>query len=275
MTDGTVLSTHVQTAGRPFPAAGIRARTESGPAPEIGPSTSRNEKAADPVVPQRTPFLSTESQIAAQQAGGQADTASSDPADRSAKKDAEKSAVTDPSNPENLSDEDQKKVEELQRRDREVRAHEQAHKAAGGSLTGSPSFKTERGPDGKSYAVSGEVKIDTSPVPNNPEATIRKLEQVKRAALAPANPSGQDRRVAAAADSKIQAARQEKREKETEELKKANEKKGGDTADLTDPKSPIDNSADSNPLAPPSVVPAAGGGTSPAVRPGSLFNLVA
>ena len=65
------------------------------------------------------------------------------------------------------------------------------------------------------------MKIDTSAVPNNPEATIRKMEQVKRAALAPSNPSAADRQVAAEADAKIQQARQEKREQEAEEREKA------------------------------------------------------
>ena len=124
-------------------------------------------------------------------------------------------------NPQELTPEEEKKVRELQQRDREVRAHEQAHKTVGGIYAGNPTYKTVRGPDGRSYAVSGEVKIDTSPVPNNPEATIRKMEQVKRAALAPTNPSSQDRRVASEAESKIQKARQEKRQQEAEELEKS------------------------------------------------------
>jgi hypothetical protein len=123
--------------------------------------------------------------------------------------------------PEELTEEEKDKVRDLQSRDREVRAHEQAHKAAGGSLAGQPTYQTMRGPDGRSYAVGGEVKIDTSAVPNNPEATIRKMEQVKRAALAPSNPSSADRQVAAEADAKIQQARQEKREQDAEEREKA------------------------------------------------------
>lgn len=127
-----------------------------------------------------------------------------------------------------LTPEEQEKVRNLQRRDREVRAHEQAHKAAGGSLAGHPVYQTEHGPDGRSYAVGGEVKIDTSTVPNNPDATIRKMEQVKRAALAPSNPSSADRQIAAEADAKIQQARQEKREQDAEARGKAE----GDGASL-------------------------------------------
>lgn len=97
-------------------------------------------------------------------------------------------------------------VQKLQSRDREVRAHEQAHASVGGNLAGAPNLNFTTGPDGKRYAVSGDVSIDISKVSNDPAATIRKLEQVQRAALAPANPSSQDRKVAAqAAASETQA----------------------------------------------------------------------
>ncbi len=109
-----------------------------------------------------------------------------------------------------LSSEEQREVQRLKTRDREVHAHERAHQAAGGSyVRGGPSYETKTGPDGKSYAVGGEVQIDTSPVAGNPAATIQKMQQVRRAALAPADPSSADRRVAAAATQKEQAARKE------------------------------------------------------------------
>jgi len=99
-----------------------------------------------------------------------------------------------------LTEEELKKVEELKRRDAEVRAHEQAHKSAAGSLSsGSISFDYETGPDGNRYAVGGEVSIDTSKIDGNPQATIAKAQQIQKAALAPADPSGQDRQVAAQA----------------------------------------------------------------------------
>ena len=91
---------------------------------------------------------------------------------------------------------------ELKQVDAEVRRHEMAHVAAGaGLITSGASFTYQRGPDGRNYAVGGEVSIDTSPVPGDPQATLRKMEQVKRAALAPAEPSTQDLRVAARATS--------------------------------------------------------------------------
>tara|TARA_B100000745_G_scaffold167592_1_gene109634 strand:- start:1014 stop:2024 length:1011 start_codon:yes stop_codon:yes gene_type:complete len=93
----------------------------------------------------------------------------------------------------------QEQVAELSSRDREVRAHELAHAAVGGQYAGSPSYEYQTGPDGQRYAVGGEVPIDASPVSGDPEATIRKMRIVQAAALAPAEPSEQDRRVAAMA----------------------------------------------------------------------------
>jgi len=98
-----------------------------------------------------------------------------------------------------LTEGEEKQVRELKKRDAEVRAHEQAHSRVGGSHAGGPSYTFQAGPDGKRYAVGGEVQIDTSPVAGNPEATISKLDVVIRAALAPADPSSQDLKVAAAA----------------------------------------------------------------------------
>ena len=103
----------------------------------------------------------------------------------------------------------QAQVSELKSRDREVRAHEAAHASVGGQYAGAPVFQYQKGPDGRRYAVGGEVSIDASPVPDNPQATIRKLETVRAAALAPADPSPQDRQVAARATALIAEARQQ------------------------------------------------------------------
>jgi hypothetical protein len=106
---------------------------------------------------------------------------------------------------------DQKdEVEKLQKRDQDVRAHEQAHMAAAGAyVKGGATFEYQKGPDGKMYAIGGEVTIDTSPVKGDPRATIAKMETIKAAALAPADPSGQDRSVAAQAEVEEAQARQE------------------------------------------------------------------
>lgn len=109
-----------------------------------------------------------------------------------------------------LSESELQQLQELQERDRAVRAHEQAHAAAAGALAmGGPSYHYQRGPDGRNYAVGGEVKIDSGPVPGDPEATIRKMEQVRRAALAPVDPSPADRAVASQADRQASVARME------------------------------------------------------------------
>ncbi|MEW9897507.1 putative metalloprotease CJM1_0395 family protein [Chitinivorax sp. PXF-14] len=92
---------------------------------------------------------------------------------------------------------DQTNIAQLKARDSAVRAHEQAHIAASGGLAeGGPSFVYQRGPDGKNYAIGGEVNIDASPG-RTPQETITKAQLVRAAALAPADPSPQDRSVAA------------------------------------------------------------------------------
>ncbi|MCJ7625425.1 MAG: hypothetical protein MUO76_18150 [Anaerolineaceae bacterium] len=112
--------------------------------------------------------------------------------------------------PSDLSEVEKKEVAELKSIDREVRAHKMAHMTAGGNLvTKGASFDYKTGPDGQRYAVSGEVGIDTSEVRGDPGATIRKMAQVVRAALAPANPSSQDSSVAAQASSTSAQAQQE------------------------------------------------------------------
>lgn len=104
-----------------------------------------------------------------------------------------------PEDPQELTEEEQKQVDELKKRDAEVRAHEQAHAAVGGSYASAPTYEFQTGPDNKQYAVGGEVQIDAAPVPNDPKATIEKMDIVIRAALAPQEPSAQDKKVAAEA----------------------------------------------------------------------------
>ncbi len=126
-------------------------------------------------------------------------------------------AVDDEPLPGELTEEEEALVKELKAIDREVRAHEQAHAATGAGLTGSPEYEYVRGPDGVQYAVAGKVKIDTAQIPDDPEATIEKMESVRAAALAPSRPSGQDRAVAAAAEQAIREAEAALRDKQAEE----------------------------------------------------------
>lgn len=104
-----------------------------------------------------------------------------------------------------FSPEETEQLRALQARDREVRQHEQAHQAAAGGLaTSGANYSFQRGPDGVNYAVGGEVSLDVSPG-RTPEETLRRARQISAAALAPAEPSGQDLAVAARA---AQMARQ-------------------------------------------------------------------
>jgi hypothetical protein len=111
--------------------------------------------------------------------------------------------------PNELTREQQVQVQQLKNRDRQVRAHEHAHEAAGGSYSGAASYTYKLGPDGKRYAVAGEVPIEVSGVAGDPEATIRKMQTVQRAARAPAEPSGPDLQIAAQAAAIAQRARAE------------------------------------------------------------------
>ena len=123
---------------------------------------------------------------------------------------------------------EQLEIATLVSRDQEVRAHEQAHSAVGGSYAGAPTYTFTRGPDGKRYAVGGEVSIDVGAVPNNPEATLRKMEIVLRAALAPAEPSAQDLRVASQAQAQMTQARVELAEQRRTEAQPARESSAED-----------------------------------------------
>lgn len=105
-----------------------------------------------------------------------------------------------------LTFEQKKQIAELKQRDLVVRSHERAHSAVGGAFTGAPSYSFETGPDAKKYAVEGEVSVDLSAIDGNPRATIAKMQKVYAAALAPANPSIQDTKVASAAASIIAQA---------------------------------------------------------------------
>ena len=109
--------------------------------------------------------------------------------------------------PKRLSPDQERLVQELAQTDQKVRAHEAAHQAAAGSLGGAISFTYEAGPDGKSYAVGGEVSVDLSSG-HTPEETLARAEQIRAAALAPADPSPQDLSVAAEA-SQMEAEAQE------------------------------------------------------------------
>ena len=111
-------------------------------------------------------------------------------------------------NPSELSEDQRKEVEELKKRDKEVRAHEQAHMVAGAPYTYGIKYEYQKGPDSKNYAVSGSVQIDTRKE-STPEKNLEKAQIIKRSAQAPADPSAQDKKVLAAAIKMEQEARAE------------------------------------------------------------------
>lgn len=110
-----------------------------------------------------------------------------------------------------LSPEQKRQVEELKQIERKVEAHEQAHKSVGGEFAGSMSYSYTQGPDGRRYKTGGEVGISI-PSDDDPQKLIAQLMQVKRAALAPSDPSPQDIKVAGMVDGKLQVARAKLRE---------------------------------------------------------------
>lgn len=85
----------------------------------------------------------------------------------------------------------------------EIYAHELAHKSAGGALAGS--IVIERNAEGIPFAGHVDIKMPALN-PNNPQKTINDANTVIRSAMAPSDPSDQDYRVAAQAQSiKMQA----------------------------------------------------------------------
>jgi len=165
----------------------------------------------------------------------------------------------------------QQMISQLQSRDRVVRSHEAAHVSAGGSLVVSgPSYTYQNGPDGRSYAIGSEVQLDVSPVANDPEATLKKSEQIRRAALAPADPSPQDLRVSSSASqlasrARVDIAVQRREEAQLEEQKTQLEaeksaEEAKDQAAASDDSSPATNNTsalfESNSSSPSQITPA-------------------
>ena len=121
---------------------------------------------------------------------------------------------------EELTKEEQTKVQQLKRRDLEVKSHEQAHLSAAGALAiGGANFTYTSGPNGVRYATGGEVNISTSAINGDPAATLRKADVIRRAALAPASPSSQDQAVANKATAMAEIARTELIQQTQEEQK--------------------------------------------------------
>jgi len=130
-------------------------------------------------------------------------------------KQEEKSVANKSKQTNELSDDEKRLVLDLQSRDAEVRAHESAHQT-GGASTGAASFSYQQGPDGKMYAIGGEVSV-TIKGGSSPQETISNAQAVIAAALAPANPSGQDQAVASSARMMMVKAQQKLSQEQQEQ----------------------------------------------------------
>jgi hypothetical protein len=124
-------------------------------------------------------------------------------------------------------------IQELDRTDRSIRARGQAQ-AAIASNPGKVTYRYQVGPDGRLYVVSGEVSFDTTAVPDDPEATLRKAEQIAEAAFVPGDSPSADRRAAIMAamlkaEARRQLAMQQESDRNTE-----------DTADAADTVAHVD-----------------------------------
>lgn len=133
-----------------------------------------------------------------------------------------------------LAPEEIKLIEQLKQTDRDVRQHEMAHQITGGAYTGGATYEYEIGPDGKKYAVAGEVPIDYGPIPGDPQATIEKMQTVIAAALAPADPSPKDVQVAAQArqyllEARLEASQQESATRSAQSEPEQNEPEAADS----------------------------------------------
>ena len=135
-------------------------------------------------------------------------------------KELENKSSTKSSASKELSEGEEQLLKDLSARDAEVRAHEAAHQSAGGGMTGAASFSYQQGPDGKMYAIGGEVSISMKSG-STPEETIANARQIATAAMAAGNPSSQDFAVASSARiMEMKAQQQVSREQQEEALGK-------------------------------------------------------
>ena len=155
-----------------------------------------------------------------------------------------------------LSEEEKQLVVRLSARDTAVHAHEAAHQAAARGLGGAASFTYETGPDGRRYAVGGEVPVALRSG-RTPQETISNAQVVRSAALAPSDPSSQDMAVASEASQMEAEARQEITRSRAD---------GTDGADPSNRHARV-KGADGTAAAPPDAVAAGKGSAAPAGSP--------
>jgi len=169
--------------------------------------------------------------------------------DKKLEKEQEEKELKKTNSSDELSEDEERLVDELQARDTEVKAHESAHQAAGGGMTGAASYTYQQGPDGKMYAIGGEVSISMK-TGSTPEETIANARQIAASAMAAGNPSPQDHAVASSARvMEMKAQQQLAREAEEETSGKqtykneANQNTLNKNTDLLNNTHPLDISA--------------------------------
>lgn len=147
------------------------------------------------------------------------------------KTDKSENSGTKTNDKDKITQEQQQEIAQLKARDAEVRTHEQAHIAAAAGLrTSAPSYDYETGPDGKKYAIGGEVNISFTRSDDLQE-DIQNAETMRAAALAPAQPSSQDLSVAKNADKIIEEDRQKLAEQKTDESNAEPDSKSDESTD--------------------------------------------
>lgn len=210
----------------------------------------RREAPGTPEGAQDSVLLSPEARALADETKGRRDDGQSGAEDSRSPREA--TSADAEARPGELTEEEEQQVQELRDRDREVRAHENAHKAAAGGLArGGPVYEYQTGPDGRRYAVGGHVNIAVGEG-RTPEETLQNATQARRAALAPAEPSGQDRAVAAQAAQLAAEARQqisEERRQAAEEAQGSDSESNGiATAEVDGSSSPaaVDGTTDAD-----------------------------
>ncbi len=137
--------------------------------------------------------------------------------DKKIQKESEDNKVNKSATTDKLSTDEERLVRDLASRDSQVRAHEAAHQAAGGGMVGSASYTYQQGPDGKMYAIGGEVPINMK-TGSTPQETIANARQIATAAMATGNPSPQDFSVASSARVMEMKAQQQVARERTQEI---------------------------------------------------------
>lgn len=86
----------------------------------------------------------------------------------------------------------------MQDKSNEIKRHEERHSVALRDVDSDakPQYKEEQGPDGRKYAVAGEVNTNVVPVPGNAKATEKKADAIYRSAMHDEKRSKEDNQVA-------------------------------------------------------------------------------